>query len=78
MKDEGICDIVDAAMKEDQRNYWSGKIPVDYKNVYERTHDSYFFTIKLYKKGTMHLTFKDIDVWARFNQAAAEGKNWLG
>ena len=75
---KGICNVVENAMHEDSRNYWSGKIPADYKNVYERTHDSYFFTIKLYKKGTMHLTFKDMDVWARFNQAAAEGKNWLG
>lgn len=75
---KGICKVVENAMHEDSRNYWSGKTPADYKNIYERTHDSYFFTIKLYKKGTMHLTFKDMDVWARFNQAAAEGKNWLG
>jgi len=78
VKDKGICKVVDAAIKEEQKNYWSGKVAVDYKNIYKRTHDSYFFTIKLYKKGTMHLQFKSEEVWARFNQAAAEGKNWLG
>lgn len=78
VKDKGICKVVDAAIKEEQKNYWSGKVAVDYKNIYKRTHDSYFFTIKLYKKGTMHLQFKDESLWARFNQAAAEGKNWLG
>lgn len=40
--------------------------------------DSEFFTARFYKKGTAHLTFKDLSVHARFNQAAAKGKNWLG
>lgn len=77
--DNSICQVVENAIKEERDIYWSSLLQAtDYNTVYLRTHDSYFFTIKLYKKGTMHLTFKDMDVWARFNQAAAEGKNWLG
>jgi hypothetical protein len=40
--------------------------------------DSKFFTIRCYKKGTVHLVFKDESLWQRFNQVAAEGKGWLG
>lgn len=41
-------------------------------------HDSAFFRLKAFKKGTVHLEFKDEDLWARFNQAVNEGKNQLG
>lgn len=40
--------------------------------------ESEFFSIRVYKKGTVHLVFKDEALWARFNQAAAEGKAWMG
>ena len=39
--------------------------------------ESEFFTIRFYKKGTIHLTFKDSELLGRFNRAAAKGKNWL-
>ena len=39
---------------------------------------SEFFDIRCYKKGTVHLFFRDVDLWARFNQVACEGKQWLG
>jgi len=39
---------------------------------------SEFFDIRVYKKGTVHLYFKDEKVWADFNRTVAEGKNWLG
>jgi hypothetical protein len=39
--------------------------------------ESEFFKIKFFKKGTIHLYFKDEKVWERFNLAAAKGKNWL-
>ena len=39
--------------------------------------DSTFFTIKFWKKGTLHLFFKDEKLWQYFNEAAAKGKNWL-
>ena len=40
--------------------------------------ESEFFRIKFFKKGTVHLVFKDVDLLAVFNRAAAEGKNWVG
>ena len=33
--------------------------------------------ITFYKKGTAHLTFKNLDLLAKFNIFAARGKNWL-
>jgi len=39
--------------------------------------DSTFFTITCYKKGTMHLTFKDEDLLRRFNVVACRAKGWL-
>lgn len=41
-------------------------------------HDSAFFRIKAFKKGTIHIEFKDEDVWNRFNLAVNQGKNELG
>ena len=38
---------------------------------------STYFTITVYKKGTIHLTFNSEDVLRRFNVTAAKGKNWL-
>ena len=40
--------------------------------------DSEFFTLRVYKKGTVHLVFKDETLWTRFNEAAARGKKWVG
>ena len=37
-------------------------------------YDWEFFEIKFFKKGTMHFKFKDLDVWARFNQNVARIK----
>lgn len=39
--------------------------------------DSTYFTITCYKKGTVHLTFKDENILRRFNVVACKGKNWL-
>ena len=39
--------------------------------------DSTFFKVRAYLKGTLHLTFKDKEVWKRFNRMAAAGRNWL-
>lgn len=36
-----------------------------------------YFRITFYKKGTAHLTFKNLDLLAKFNIFAARGKNWL-
>lgn len=43
----------------------------------DNTAESEYFLIKYWKKGTVHLYFKDEQLWQRFNQEAAKGKNWL-
>lgn len=40
--------------------------------------ESEFFKLRYYLKGTLHLEFKDPDLWEKFNQVATAGKNWLG
>lgn len=40
--------------------------------------ESQYFEIRGYKKGTLHLKFKRLDLWETFNKTAAAGKKWLG
>lgn len=44
---------------------------------YDNTCESAYFKIKFFKKGTVHLEFKDKDLWDQFNMTACAGKNWL-
>lgn len=39
---------------------------------------SEFFEFRCYKKGTLHLYFKDEKLWDIFNQVACENKTWIG
>jgi len=39
--------------------------------------ESTFFNIKFWKKGTVHIEFKDTWLWKEFNMRACAGKNWL-
>lgn len=39
--------------------------------------ESTFFDIRLFKKGTVHLKFKDEELLERFNLRAAQAKGWL-
>ena len=41
-------------------------------------HDSAFFKIKAFKKGTIHLFFKEEALWTNFNLSVNQGKNQLG
>ena len=41
-------------------------------------HASAFFRIKAFKKGTVHLEFKDEALWAKFNQVVNKEKNLVG
>lgn len=43
----------------------------------EPPQSSFFKKIAFYKKGTLHLTFKDDDVLRKFNIIACKGKEWL-
>ena len=45
---------------------------------YDDLIESTFFQIRFFKKGTVHLIFKDQELLDKFNRAAAEGKNWIG
>lgn len=40
-------------------------------------HESEFFYFRCYKKGTLHIEFKDKKLWELFNIHACAGKNWL-
>jgi hypothetical protein len=48
------------------------------KVAYDDEFESEFFRVRVFKKGTVHLDFKDADLLARFNITAAEGKHWVG
>ena len=48
-----------------------------FKAKEDRTAESEFFTMKYYKKGTLHLTFKDLKLLERFNQTVAKLRGWL-
>ena len=41
-------------------------------------HESEFFFVRCYKKGTLHLKWKDEALRARFNQIACQGKFNIG
>ena len=46
--------------------------PVEFGTWYEFN----FFTVKMFKKGTMHVVFSDEEVWAAFNRKYAQIKGW--
>lgn len=52
-------------------HYWNND------NYYNEEVESTFFKIKMFKKGTIHLTFLDEWLWTEFNRIAAKNKNWL-
>lgn len=41
-------------------------------------HESKFFRFRCYKKGTLHIEFKEEKLWADFNLAVCKGKNMIG
>lgn len=43
----------------------------------DNTAQSEFFDLRYFKKGTLHMKFRDKKVWQEFNLRAAKGKNWL-
>ncbi len=40
--------------------------------------ESEYFEGRFFKKGTVHLKWKRLDLWEAFNKTAAAGKKWLG
>jgi hypothetical protein len=45
--------------------------------TFDSTGESQFFNWRFYRKGTLHIEFKDKWLWQEFNMRACEGKNWL-
>ena len=58
-----------AALEQLFKEYGSAFSGVLFKSTY--------FEMRCYKKGTLHMKFRDRKLWERFNLVAAEGKNWL-
>lgn len=48
------------------------------KSPFDNLTESRFFDIRFFKKGTVHLVFKDRKLWEAFNLTAAKGKAWIG
>jgi hypothetical protein len=46
--------------------------------AYQGLFESDFFGMRIFKKGTLHMIFKDQELLNLFNIKAAEGKNWIG
>lgn len=44
---------------------------------FDNTCSSGYFDIKFFKKGTVHLYFKDKNLWNEFNMRACHSKDWL-
>lgn len=49
-----------------------------YDNGCNNKGESAYFNFKFFKKGTLHLQFKDDKLWEQFNIMAAQGKQWIG
>jgi 16S rRNA A1518/A1519 N6-dimethyltransferase RsmA/KsgA/DIM1 with predicted DNA glycosylase/AP lyase activity len=45
---------------------------------YQQSFESSFFKMRIFKKGTLHLDFLDMDLLDDFNLMAAQGKKWIG
>ncbi len=51
---------------------------VKYDSLSDQVTESFYFNIRFYKKGTVHLHWKRPDLLEAFNKRAAAGKKWLG
>lgn len=72
-KDFAQCDTIGAAL---ERQFTA--LGSDVKSPFDNRAESQYFDIRFFKKGTVHLKFKDEYLWERFNVVAAKGKNWIG
>jgi len=53
------------------------QIPTDFVDNEDGTFDNPYFFIKAHKKGTVHVTFKDLDLLDRFNVFCGQELQWL-
>lgn len=45
---------------------------------YSTEFENEFFKFRIFKKGTLHIDFKDLKILEQINRIASEGKNWIG
>ena len=57
--------------------HFTGVGTVKTGDVFDNEGESEFFTFKFWKKGTLHIIFKDAGLWEEFNYRATLGKKWL-
>jgi hypothetical protein len=48
------------------------------ERAYDAKFQSEFFQLRIFKKGTVHLRFRDQKTCDDFNLAVAKGRNWVG
>ena len=76
-----VFDDIDMVMNsfDGMRSYLSMSKAVEaaFKEGRSSKIESSYFFITVYKKGTVHLEFKDDNILRRFNLAACMNKNWL-
>jgi len=48
-----------------------------HKGLVDTQCESEFFTMRFFKKGSLHLTFKNEKLWETFNRVVAAERGWL-
>lgn len=73
---EKVFDFLDSGRTE-----WEGTMQAAFKKAEETQNtkniDTKYFIVSLYKKGTAHLVFKDMELLEKFNLFASQHKGWL-
>lgn len=73
---EKVFDFLDSG-----RTDWPGTLDAAFQTAQEeqitKNIDTKYFTVTIYKKGTAHLVFKDLDLLEKFNLLASQKKGWL-
>lgn len=72
------CDFTECSTIGSTLDYRFRKLGSGVKAPFDNTAHSQYFDIRFFKKGTVHLFFKDEGLWEKFNITAAKGRAWLG
>lgn len=68
-----VCDDIKNVIKSHFHKIGRVKTGEKFENELENG----YFSMKFYKKGTLHLYFKNKKLWDEFNMRACNGKQWL-
>ena len=72
---DGVCNKLDNRERETAKKY-PGSEWVNEPAEWGKWIDWSYFKVRAYKKGTLHIEFKDLDLWGRFNQRVAKLKGY--